>query len=113
MPRGTTGELVGVSMPGNQAQQVVEQHEEKDAGDEGLEALVAVADDLLGLAAGELVDHLGDLLRRIGLLHRQRQPHQDEKSDEAASDQQFQRKRVVDGSGGIGGMNADCLKKQQ
>ena len=51
MPRGTTGRLGGGLDAGDQAEQVVDDDEEKDAGDEGLEALVAVADDLLGIAA--------------------------------------------------------------
>ena len=80
MPSGTTGWLVGVTMPGNQAQQVVDEDEQKDAGYERLEALVAVADDLVRGAAGELVDHFGDLLRGVGLLDRQRQAHDQEKS---------------------------------
>jgi hypothetical protein len=76
MPSGTEGWAGGRIDARNQSQQIVQHHKEQDAGDEGLEALVAVADDLVGLAAGELVHHLRDLLRRIGLLHRQRQPHE-------------------------------------
>ena len=84
-------DVVGAVNAGNQPSEIVEQDEEEDAGDVGLKALIAVADDLLGLTADELVDHLGDLLRRVGLLHRERQPHKHEKGDEAGGNQQFQR----------------------
>ena len=61
---------MGAVDAGNEADQIVEQDEQEDAGYVGLEALVAVADDLLGLVADDLVNHLGDLLRRVGLLDR-------------------------------------------
>ena len=59
-------DVVGAVDAGNQSDQIVEQHEQEDAGYVRLKALVAVADDLLRLVANDLVDHLGDVLRRAG-----------------------------------------------
>ncbi len=83
-------------MPGIRPSRLFKQHEQEDAGDESLKALVSVADDLLPVAAGELVDHFGDLLRRVRLLHRKRNPHKQEKRDQARGDQQFQGERLID-----------------
>ncbi len=82
MPSGTAGlagRRVDARNHAQQAEQIVQQDEEQDAGDEGLEALIAVTDHLTPPGAGELVNHLGDLLRRVGILDRKRQPHDDEK----------------------------------
>ena len=68
-----------------------------------------MADHLFRLGADELVDHLGHLLRGIRFLHGKREAHDEEEHDEAASHQQFHGKRVVNGRGGVGGMNAHGL----
>jgi hypothetical protein len=70
-----------------------------------------MTDDLFPIAARELVNHLGDLLRWVWLLNRKRQAHNQEESDEAQNYQQFQRKRIVDGSSRVGGMNANSLQQ--
>ena len=98
---------------GDEAEQVVEDHEQEDAGDEGLKSLVAVADDLLAVAAGELMDHLGDLLRGIGILDRQGEPNQEEEEDQASGDRQLQGVGVVDGKLGVGGMDADRVQQRE
>ena len=47
------GVVVGAATPGIKPYEIVGQHEEKNAGDECLEFLVAVADDLFAQRAGE------------------------------------------------------------
>ena len=105
MPSGTAGWLVGVidAREPKQTDQIVEHDEEADAGDERLESLVAVADHLFRLAADELVDHLGDLLRRIGILHREREAHDEEENDEAAGHQNSSAKVSLMGAAGWAG----------
>ncbi len=98
---------------GNQPHQIVEQHKEEDAGDEGLKALIAVANDLFGLAADCLVDILGNPLRRVGLLHRQAYPYDHEKEDETCDHQKLQPERLIDRNGLVSGnrlMKANRLK---
>ena len=74
---------------------------------------MAVTDDLVSLAAGELVDHLGDLLGGVWLVDGQGEPHEDEESDEAAGHQDFKGEGIADGSGGVGGMNAHGLHQRR
>jgi hypothetical protein len=93
-----------------QADEIVEQDEEADAGDEGLEALIAGADDLVALDARELVDHLGDLLRRVRLFDGQREAHDDEERDEQQRDGKLESEGVVKGRARNGGMIADGLE---
>ena len=96
----------------DEADEIVQQDEETDAGDKGLEALVVVADDLLGQVADAFVDHLGELLRGIGFFHGERKPHDEEECDEEAGDEKLERERAVDGSrlfGGLRGAETDGL----
>jgi hypothetical protein len=81
--------------------EVIQQHEQENASDIGLKALVAVADDLFRLVADCLVDHLGDMLRSAGFFNRQRGAHDGEKDDEDGDNDQFQR---------VGAENGRCLR---
>jgi len=81
---------------GNEAQQIVDKDKEKDASDEGLKALVAVADDLVRRTAGKLVDHLRDLLHRAGFFNRKRQTHNQKEQQQTRGYRQFESKRVTD-----------------
>ncbi len=99
-------------MPGIRPSRLFDQHKEEDAGDEGLEALVAVADDLLGLAADELVDHLGNLLRRVGLLHRQAQAHERKKTMRPQTTSSSSAKVSLMAVAGMGRMNTDGLENR-
>jgi len=47
-----------------------------------------------------------------GPLHRQAQPHEEEKSDEADDHHQFQCKSVIDGCSGVGRVNAHGLQNR-
>ena len=69
-----------------------------------------MTDHLLGLAAGKLVHHLGNLLRRLGFSTEELQPHDDEKTHQPAGHQQFHRKGVVNGSRGMGGLDAHNMQ---
>ena len=58
-----------------------------------------MADDLLRLPADKFVDHLGDLLRRVGFSTERVSAHQNEEGNDASRDQQFQREGLIDPDG--------------
>ena len=55
---------------GDQAEQIIQQDEEADAGNECLKSLVSMPNHGFSLAAYELVDHFCHMLRRPGILNR-------------------------------------------
>ena len=96
----------------NEPDEIVQQDEQADAGDKGLKSLVVVTDDLLAQVADAFMDHFGELLGGVGMLHRQGEADDQEEEDEAAGDQHFQRERAVDRGcllSGIRGAHADGL----
>ena len=58
------------------------------------------------------MNHLGDLLGGVGLLHREGEPDEEEKEDEASGNSQLQREGVVDGCGGVGGVDAHRVEQR-
>ena len=56
-------------------------------------------DHLFRLTANKLVNHLCNMLRRVGPLHRQADADDNKKRDETCSDQQLQRKGLIDTGG--------------
>ncbi len=89
----------------NQPQQVAEQDEQAQNGDEAEEAFKVVTDDGFALLGDKLMNSFREMLQRIGLFDIERQANRDKENQEDRDDQQFHRKRVVDGCIRIGGMN--------
>ena len=68
--------------------------------------------DLASLAADELVDHLGQVLRVAGLFDIEPEANQDEEEHQPGEDDQLQGERIVDRMAGVSGVNAELLQQR-
>ncbi len=91
--------------PGDKAHQVADQDEQKEHGQVGTEALVAVADNAFALLTDEAVNHLREVLHAAGRLDRERGSNGDEVQQQCEEDEQFHRDGVGDGRARILGNN--------
>ena len=88
----------------NEPDQIVQQDEEPDAGDEGLEALVAVADDLFARSPTPSWIISAICWAGLGFSTDKREADNEEEEDEDAGDQHLQREGAVDCGCLLGGV---------